>query len=111
MNHQSHNGCRYQTFHPHFAFHKQVDRHQRRNDSAADIDRNYCTVPIAHDRHGVAHAEEIDDLIGRDVLWRQLRDRDVEKAADQRLWHRSLLAGAPMGAGRSGSPQRVRALN
>ena len=59
-----------------------IDGHQRRNDRAADIDRDHSAVPIAHDGHGVAHAVEIDDLIGHDVLWRQLRDRDVEEAAD-----------------------------
>ena len=35
-------------------------------------------------RHLVAHAEEIDDLIGHHMLRRQLRDRDVEKTAKER---------------------------
>src|SRR5512135_3675357 len=39
---------------------------------------------MANDRHGVAHAEEIDDVVGHGALRRQLRDRDVEKTPDQR---------------------------
>src|SRR5215467_4834237 len=39
---------------------------------------------MANGRHRVPHAEEIDDMVGYGALWRQLGDRDVEKAADQR---------------------------
>ena len=39
---------------------------------------------MANNRHGVAHAEEIDVMVGNGMLRRQFRDRDVEKAADQR---------------------------
>ena len=82
MNHQGDDGRRHQTFYPQFALDEQIDGHQRRNDRAADIDRDHSAVPIAHHGHGVAHAVEIDDLIGHHMLGRQFRDRDVEEAAD-----------------------------
>ena len=39
---------------------------------------------MANGWHGITHAEEIDDMVGYGALWRQLRDRDVEKTPDQR---------------------------
>ena len=39
---------------------------------------------MANVRHGVTHAEEVDMMVGHGTFRRQLRDRDVEKAADQR---------------------------
>src|SRR6516165_4302536 len=39
---------------------------------------------MANDRNRITHAEEIDDMVGNGAFRRQLRNRDVEKAADQR---------------------------
>jgi hypothetical protein len=61
----------------------QVDRHQRRNDGAANIDRNHRAFAMANNWHGVSHAEEIDVVVGHGMFRRQLRDRDVERTADQ----------------------------
>jgi hypothetical protein len=38
---------------------------------------------MANAGHGITHAEEIDVMVGHGVFRLQLRDRDVEKAADQ----------------------------
>ena len=60
------------------------------------------TVPCQTrcDRHLIAHAEEIDDLVGHHLLWRQLRDRDVENAANERSeQQKERRAGADAEAG------------
>jgi hypothetical protein len=38
---------------------------------------------MANGGHGIAQAEEIDVMMGHRTFRRQLRDRDVEKTADQ----------------------------
>ena len=69
---------------PQFALDEQIDGHQRRNDRAADIYRNHRASPMANDRNGIAHAKEINDVVGHGTLRRQLRDWNVENTADQR---------------------------
>jgi hypothetical protein len=37
---------------------------------------DHRTFPMANDRNGIAHAEEIDDMVRYDTFRRQLRDRN-----------------------------------
>src|SRR5438067_12965399 len=48
MNDERNDGSCHQSFHPQFAFDGQINRHQRRNNCATDIDRNYRTFPMTN---------------------------------------------------------------
>jgi hypothetical protein len=68
---------------PEIVFKQKVCRHDGWDDSAADVHSKHGAWPLHDVRNGVAHPEKIDVAAYQDVLLRELRDRDVEIAADE----------------------------
>ena len=95
MDDKSHRSNRERCLDPELVPDHEIGRHQGRNNGAADIHRENRARRRDHQRHDVAHAEEVDDLPGLDGLAGQDRDRDIEIAADQRAEQQKQRAAGP----------------
>jgi len=63
---------------------EQPEREHGGNDRSADVDRKHRGRPFRHRRNDVLHAVEGNHLPGDNLAFRQLSDRNVDVAANQR---------------------------